>query len=228
MRVKTEWVLDHDEKTGKTAPRKVGLAPVMRDGIEYEFDVLGDMDHENTLDITKSRCPKLTGASFPKPGKELADGLKEWLSAVPLQPLPAPTAAPENPPAVAEPPKTVPENGAGSQNNGGDYPPRCRVPEELQSIWRRMCSPRGVAREFAELQAAIEQLAGSAGNSEYHRILRQHGAQGPKDFSSAQPARLCSKDLFALVTDLRAAARENQAPAPASDAGQDAAATEVR
>src|SRR2546423_7087663 len=70
MRAKTEWVLDRDDK-GKTAPRKVGLAPVMREGIEYEFDVCGDMDHENTLDITKSRCPKLTGAAFPKPGKEL-------------------------------------------------------------------------------------------------------------------------------------------------------------
>src|SRR5215469_5893521 len=41
MRVKTEWVLEKDERTGKTVPRKVGLAPVMRDGVEYEFDVCG-------------------------------------------------------------------------------------------------------------------------------------------------------------------------------------------
>src|SRR5579862_7931556 len=53
LRSKTEWVLDRDDKTGKTAPRKVGLAPVMRDGIEYEFDVCGEMDQENTLVITK-------------------------------------------------------------------------------------------------------------------------------------------------------------------------------
>jgi hypothetical protein len=46
-------------QTGKTVPRKVGLAPVMRDGIEYEFDVFGDMDQEHTLVITKTRCPKL-------------------------------------------------------------------------------------------------------------------------------------------------------------------------
>src|SRR5215468_9303133 len=30
MRAKTEWILDRDDKTGKTTPRKVGLAPVMR------------------------------------------------------------------------------------------------------------------------------------------------------------------------------------------------------
>ncbi len=83
MRAKTEWILDRDERTGKTVPRKVGLAPVMRDGIEYEFDVCGDMDQENTLVITKSRCPKLAGGVFPKPGKELADVLKEWLGGVP-------------------------------------------------------------------------------------------------------------------------------------------------
>ena len=79
MRVKTEWVLETEERTGKTKPRKIGLQPVMREGIEYEFDVCGDMDQENTLQITKSRCPKLSGGVFPKPGKELADALKEWL-----------------------------------------------------------------------------------------------------------------------------------------------------
>jgi hypothetical protein len=83
LRAKTEWVLERDEKTGKTAPRKVGLAPVMRDGIEYEFDVCGEMDQENTLIITKSRCPKLTGAVFTKPGQEVADILKEWLDGPP-------------------------------------------------------------------------------------------------------------------------------------------------
>src|ERR1700733_12876382 len=58
---------------------KVGLAPVMRDGMEYEFDVCGEMDQENTLQVTKSRCSRVSGGVFPKPGKELADLLKEWL-----------------------------------------------------------------------------------------------------------------------------------------------------
>ena len=79
MRVKTEWVMETEEGTGKTKPRKIGLQPVMRDGIEYEFDVCGDMDQENTLQITKSRCPQLTGGVFPKPGRDLAEVLKQWL-----------------------------------------------------------------------------------------------------------------------------------------------------
>ncbi len=44
MRAKTEYVVDKDEKTGKSAPRKVGLAPVFRSGGEYEFDLVANMD----------------------------------------------------------------------------------------------------------------------------------------------------------------------------------------
>src|SRR3984885_5689901 len=102
MRSKTEWILDRDERTGKTVPRKVGLAPVMRDGIEYEFAVCGDMDQENTLLITKSRCPKLAGGVFPKPGKEVADVLKEWLGSAPTENV-EPEPESETPVTPAEP-----------------------------------------------------------------------------------------------------------------------------
>src|SRR5437879_3013943 len=97
LRAKTEWVLERDEKTGKTAPRKVGLAPVMRDGIEYEFDVCGEMDQENTLQITKSRCPKLAGGVFMKPGAELAGVLREWLVGVAADPRDAAQTPPDAP-----------------------------------------------------------------------------------------------------------------------------------
>lgn len=82
MRVKTEWIIE--EVQGKKTPRKIGLAPVMRDGIEFEFDVCGDIDQENTLTITKSRCPKLSNAVICKPGAEMAATLREWLSGAPV------------------------------------------------------------------------------------------------------------------------------------------------
>jgi hypothetical protein len=66
-----------------------------------------------------------------------------------------------------------------------------------------------VAKELDELRATIEQLAGAPGVAEYARILRQHGVERTKDFKTAQPARLCAKDVFALVEELRANAREN-------------------
>jgi hypothetical protein len=75
MRSKTEYVLERDER-GKMTPRKVGLAPVQREGMEYEFDVVAEMDMQNTLMVTKTRIPKLTGKVIPYPGAALGETLK--------------------------------------------------------------------------------------------------------------------------------------------------------
>lgn len=79
MRSKTEYVLETNER-GKTMPRKVGLAPVQRDGMEYEFDIFAEMDVENTLMISKTRCSALNGAVIAKPGKNVAEVIKAWLT----------------------------------------------------------------------------------------------------------------------------------------------------
>ncbi len=85
MRTKTEWVIEQNDK-GKAEPRKVGTAPLQTSGIEYEFDVAGELNLQNTLTITKSRCPALSGQMFVQPGKQIADALKQWLdSGVPAQ-----------------------------------------------------------------------------------------------------------------------------------------------
>ncbi len=80
MRTKTEYVIETDEKTGKKVPKKIGLQPVQRDGLEYEFDVVADMDHQNNLIVSKTRCKALNGAVIAKPGKDFAATLKGWLS----------------------------------------------------------------------------------------------------------------------------------------------------
>jgi len=85
LRVKTEWVMETN-RDGKMVPRKIGLQPVMRDGIEYEFDVCGDMDQENKLVISKSRCPTLNAQVFSKPGAEVARMLKDWLGVSSAEP----------------------------------------------------------------------------------------------------------------------------------------------
>jgi hypothetical protein len=99
LRTKTEYVID--TKDGKIAPRKVGLAPIQRDGLEYEFDVCADLDQDNTLIVHKTRCPALAGGVFPKAGQEVADLLTQWLHGAPA---PAPQ---EVPPAPAVPPSAV-------------------------------------------------------------------------------------------------------------------------
>ena len=98
MRSKQEYILV--ERNGKQVPQKVGMAPVQRDGFEYEFDVMLDMDIENVGRVMKTRCPALTGAAFAKPGADMAGILREWLTGE----APAKAA----PPVVFTPPAAQP------------------------------------------------------------------------------------------------------------------------
>lgn len=79
MRTKTDYVLQPNDK-GKMEPKKVGLAPVQRDGLEYEFDIVGDMDLDHNLIVSKTRCRLLDGYVGHKPDEKLAQTIKSWLS----------------------------------------------------------------------------------------------------------------------------------------------------
>lgn len=93
LRSKMEYVQEKDDR-GKTVIRKVGMQPVMRDGIEYEFDLVGDLNQEHQLVITKSRCGALDGKIVDKPGPEIAGALLAWLSDGDELPEPEPEAPP--------------------------------------------------------------------------------------------------------------------------------------
>lgn len=54
MRSKMEYILETNEK-GKQAPKKVGLAPIMRDGSEYEYTTVFDIDMQHNAQSSKDR-----------------------------------------------------------------------------------------------------------------------------------------------------------------------------
>lgn len=83
IRSKTAYVQEKDEKSGRTTIRKVGLEPVQRDGLEYEFDLVFDLDHEHRAVVTKSRIPALADAVISKPGADVANALSQWLEGAP-------------------------------------------------------------------------------------------------------------------------------------------------
>jgi hypothetical protein len=63
-----------------TAPKKVGEKPKQREGIEYEFSVVMDLNHEDhSLMASKTRCPALDGRAFSR-GAEVATVLLDWLA----------------------------------------------------------------------------------------------------------------------------------------------------
>lgn len=79
MRTKSEYVIEEDAR-GRKQVRKVGTKAEQREGIEYEFDIVGDLDQENTLVVTKSRCPDLSGAVINRPNADMAASVLEWLT----------------------------------------------------------------------------------------------------------------------------------------------------
>jgi len=78
MRSKMEYLLETDSR-GKQVPRKVGMAPVMRAGVEYEFDLVADMDLEHRMVISKSRCSLLADRVVPSGQDNAGEAAAEFL-----------------------------------------------------------------------------------------------------------------------------------------------------
>lgn len=79
MRAKQEYVLEANDK-GKQTPKKVGLAPVQRDGMEYEFTVMLDIDMNHVASASKDRTSLFDGRYF-KIAQETGAELLQWLDA---------------------------------------------------------------------------------------------------------------------------------------------------
>jgi hypothetical protein len=92
MRSKIEYEYGATEISGKqkmTSVRKIGTAPIQKEGSEYELDICGLLDDQNTLMISKSRCPEISSGIYPKPGKKFAEIVQNWLNDT-SSPIPAP------------------------------------------------------------------------------------------------------------------------------------------
>jgi hypothetical protein len=77
MRAKQEYVLETNDK-GKQVPKKVGMAPVQREGMEYEFTVMLDVDMNHVASASKDRTGLFDGRFF-KLSEETGKELLEWL-----------------------------------------------------------------------------------------------------------------------------------------------------
>jgi hypothetical protein len=103
MRSKQDYSQETDDK-GKKVIRKIGLAPVQRDGIEYEFSVVFDLAMTHEASASKDRTGLFDGRYFkitPDIGKEL----NKWLETGAVA---APIVAPQEPKEVNTSPSSKP------------------------------------------------------------------------------------------------------------------------
>lgn len=86
IRSKVDYEIVTDAN-GRKAPVKIGMAPIQREGFDYEFDIVGSLSLEHTLTVSKSRTLTaegegfsnfLQGAVIPMPTIALGRQLREW------------------------------------------------------------------------------------------------------------------------------------------------------
>jgi len=155
MRSKQDYVLEINDK-GKSAPKKVGMAPIQRDGMEYEFTTVFDLAMDHHAIASKDRTAMFDGQVF-KPTKKTGEQIMAWLAGgKPVEPKPAPAPAAEEFPAATQEPESAPAVHVTAEQSKKILDGIAAL-ETLgttsQTIWKGMSSEvkKKHGHEFAEL-----------------------------------------------------------------------------
>lgn len=136
VRSKTEYVQEKNDR-GQPEIRKVGMAPIQRDGMDYEYDITMELDQAHNGVIGKTRCAAIDGKVFNKPGSELAEILRAWLTdGAPIIEKPAPVAS--------ESRQSAPEPATQGKPTPA---PKSAAQVEFEAIAARLKTFQGITRE---------------------------------------------------------------------------------
>ena len=158
LRTKTEYVIE-DNASGKKAPRKVGMAPVFREGFEYEMSVFFELALDHSASATKDRTGLFDGRYFIIT-PEIGTQIHKWLAG----------ASTEGPaPVIAQ---TAPADAPAA--------PQKPLAERVDEVMVAYC--KDLTREEKEAVAAeLKKIAGTANyravtdTAALERILERFG-----------------------------------------------------
>ncbi len=81
MRSKTEWSVESDG--GRNKPVRVGLSPEQRQGIEFEFSMLLEINQDHIAHCIKDRTGKYQDKLIDKPDESFGKEILDWLNSSP-------------------------------------------------------------------------------------------------------------------------------------------------
>ena len=152
MRTKTAYDMVDDGKGGKK-PVKIGLSPVQRDGMEYEFTTVVDLSVESHVaTATKDRTRLFDGEHFV-PTPETGEKLRDWLLTG-KDPVAESQAVLKTLKASASKVRTVPNLTAWWRSHGADIAQLTAADREALAAH---CSDRKLAILEAQSQALAEE-----------------------------------------------------------------------
>lgn len=136
MRSKVDYILETNDK-GKQTPRRVGMAPEQRPGMEYEFSVMFSIDSNHLLTASKDRTSLFRGkilemdeATAIQIGRDLSDWRASGKELDPVTPPPAATTTKTQTPPAAGQNKAAPQQRPPAKTPA---PPPPEPEEELPS-----------------------------------------------------------------------------------------------
>jgi energy-coupling factor transporter ATP-binding protein EcfA2 len=223
MRTKTAYE-DQVNERGKKVRVKIGLAPVQREGLEYEFDLVGAMDDENNLVIDKTRCPHYSGKVLSKPAAKDFEPFREWLKgSTGSTPLTNHTSGrsstPGTPPTASSSGQTDARQSAGTTR---EIPPPPTpgpaetvdptVPPEVRKLWREMgTTGASISKVFARMKREFEELLGESGLNLYAQVLEGCGLRNLRDLRDLRQARDLAQKLWMAIEAEKETIRRIQA-----------------
>jgi hypothetical protein len=174
MRSKQDYVLEVNER-GKSAPKKVGLAPIQRDGMEYEFMLVLDLGMDHSAIASKDRTSLFDG-TVEKPTRKTGERLMAWLNGgkavqpkTPVADEPPAKTAEETPPMITS--DQLAKISLGVKAMLGLGWPSDKVEEQTRAQLKRIHN-----RDFAEFN---ELTAGEAETAiDYLKRWADHVRQG--------------------------------------------------
>lgn len=122
MRSKQDYVL---EKRGeKTVPVKMGLAPIVREGTDYEFSIVFDLTRDSHLaSVSKDRSGLFDGREVDLKDPAIAKEIRSWLEGgAEDKPAPKPKTRASSKPKEEPAPVQSPDNIHGVDITNDDVP----------------------------------------------------------------------------------------------------------
>lgn len=162
MRSKQEYILENNDK-GKQAPKKVGLAPIMRDGMEYEFTVVFDIGMDHQFMASKDRTDLFDGV-VATITEDTGAQIKQWLSSE-SEPPPPPPPQPEDEPqqSPADEPQAHPDDDLDAALGTQEPPPEEVLPPKTgYDLLNEVMEKHGV--DPKELPEMVKKVIGPGTN----------------------------------------------------------------